>query len=307
MRQLTYRAAAMPFVALLAVTTGSCSDSVSRSVSEPSRVSLLQSSVVGNAARSVSVNGSFPVVSTQLSSRPEISAEHAASIAALWLKRFNAAVIKPFERDRGSPIAIKSLRACGRYFYENSAYEPPSPATPEWVRRVAGAHWLIPFCAGADQQMSVSVSVYADDSFRPSASDDPDPHGVDFFAVAVPTGFGAPAAPENVTIFVAARTGRRIREIPELVSRGYGSAPQFAVWRVVLDTSVTVRGNSTGTDYTTSELYVRIVDGWSLAMFAERPSAQPNETEYLHLHPSVMLVRRDHGARNLERVTVGEQ
>jgi hypothetical protein len=262
-RGATARLAVIAF----SLITEACGDDPA---SAPIRGDDLLPYLSGEAAVAIQRYGEFPAVRTE-AWRDEIFGTFAAEIAVAWIQRFLGQIVGVLERDRGAPIDVARLRPCSRQFYAQSAYGPlPSVAT-EAVQRIAGPHWVVPFCVGADQQVSVSVSVFAESV---------DAAGVNVFVVGVAPHKSAPMQPEDAAVDVATRTRRRVARVPELVAIEYGMTPQFALWRVTLDRPVSVRSLESLARWDASEVYLAISENWSSTLLAKDPAdvAQPVDT-----------------------------
>lgn len=278
-------------------------------VEEPASVghlSPLESVLTGNAARALSADGTFPVAASAQGNRKEIDQQRATELAAAWLRtHINYVILHVLETDRGAPIALSKLKPCGRAFYENSLFEALPLEAPDVVQKIAGSHWVVPFCEGSDQQLSVSVSVYASDIATAPPSNQPSSTGVDYWVVAIPPGRRAPAFPEDVALFVADKTGSRITEVPELISTGYGSAAQFAAWRVALESPVSIRGPA-GSTRLTNEVFVRIWEDWSLSLFADLGGETGISSDAAPFRDQrIPLTRRAGAPSRLQPITVG--
>jgi hypothetical protein len=171
------------------------------------------------------------------------------------------------EQDRGGPIDFSRLRPCHRTTYATGPVGELPAAAPGWVRRGLGPQWAVPLCAPgrADAQLSVGVpdggprdfavagDTLARDSFRQLGG------GNNWTTVGVPSRFpsGLPLTPEEAVAAVARATARRVADRPAAYDGPGKNFPLCASWRLVLDAPVRVRGDSTGRERLTSELYVR--------------------------------------------------
>jgi hypothetical protein len=252
----------------------------------------------GEAARAIQQYGEFPAIRTD-AWREEIQSTIATEIATTWIQRFLGQIVSALEKDRGAPIDIARLRPCSRQFYAQSAYEP-LPSAPEAVQRIAGPHWVVPFCVGAEQQVSASVSVYAE-----SVDDTSYAAGANVFVVGVAPNKSAPLRPGDAALEVATRTGRLVARIPELVAIEYGMTPQFALWRVTLDRPVGVRRLQSLSAWDASEVYLAISESWSSILLAKDPAdvAQPVDT-VPGVVPPILITRRAEIPAPLSPITV---
>lgn len=231
--------------------------------------------VSGEAAQALSGNGEFPRTGEGKSGRVEIVEADASRMAIRWVQQFASWIVPSFEAARRGSIHLDQLRPCGRNFYVQSAYGNQAATAPEIVRRMIGPHWLIPFCQGGENAMTIAVSAFATMTAATGAAD-PDPSGADIFPYPAPVGGRIPWYPEDAAREVASRTGRRVTRVPDLVGVGYGWSPQSAVWRIVLDAPIQVRLHS-GLTQSATELFVR--GGTSLLYFASAGSTTQGAQE----------------------------
>lgn len=242
----------------------------------------------------------FPVNQSALGQvAPSVSSTEATTRGQAWIAQHGEGIRPYFERQRGASISFSRLRACGRAFLVESAYAPLPENAPELVKRIAGAHWLIPFCDGGSETLTVSVAA----SDGASTNMGPDPRGANFYATAAIVGGHQPPIPEEVAADLSARTHRLISAVPALVSRGYGWAPQTAMWRFEIDAPTTVRETRGGATREAKVIYVRTGD-FGRREYLVMSEVGSKESEAAPFASPVPLVRRADASGELIAVSL---
>lgn len=238
----------------------------------------VRKAVVGAAAQALDARGRFRLAPAQVPGGASIiSAEHAAGLARAYLRTFvtNPEIItfsgtrplrEVIEEDHGSPIDWGSLRLDERLaYFAESPYEPFPDSLPGYVRRFFGPHYLVPFYSAAVQPLSVGVAAYNTEATIDGRGfvQLPSPSGGEFIALGVPlmSETGVPPWPEEAVVAVFEATGARTREVPILVKPGDRWAPQGSRWRLTLERPIVVRHAMTGTEITTTEIYIGVWNG----------------------------------------------
>jgi hypothetical protein len=196
-------------------------------------------------------------------STQELSRREAEAIANFWLRTFGRFQKSFLEATAGRAITIDRLAACSdqaRYATSAAVLESRSSSRDLRIRR--GSWWLVPVCDGRSRLAVVAVSAHA-----PKALAHPKPFdrlpsladsllGNEFKWYGLAEGSWIALEPERAAIEVAARTNRRVRRVPELVTiPGFPYGPFHSVWRVELESTAQVR-LADGRDTRDSVLYV---------------------------------------------------
>jgi hypothetical protein len=199
-------------------------------------------SVTGAAAAAVGDDGLFVLPSPVNEGYPQISAEQAQALAAAWVRRFAPMGGTQLEREHGRPLEFALLQEC-RLIFARSPYQHLPAEAPLALRNLVAGKFLVTFCSGGRPAVSVSIASSAVDlRIQGDHLVFPRMHGNEFVAYGIPDGFsGAPISPEHAANVAHSRTGRRVSEVPELWLRHAFTAPQNAVWRVLLESPVSFR------------------------------------------------------------------
>lgn len=302
----------VPGIAAIVVLSAGCNDT--SPVAAPPKLVLDRSYVTGNAAAALAPDGQFVLRTTPAPAKGrELSAGEAAALARVWTHVYARGLRTLLEQQRGEAIDLQRLEPCERTFYVDTPFEPLPSDVPAITRDALGAHWLVTMCAphGAP---TVSVGVEANATYVERVGDRLQWHqdgGGEFFAVGVPRNATIPVSPELAVQTVAAATGRRISEVPQLLASGKFVIPQLTVWRLVLDGPAIVHGKKDPTQSTEQTLFV---GGFANAhgefeIYRGKRSATPEEVRFdvdgLHGGSArVLLHRRADMPDSLEPVTV---
>lgn len=277
--------------------------------------------VTGAAARSLNAEGQFVLPSPNLSGPyPQLTKAQAVALATGILRDFARFIWKGIEAEHGAFIDSADLRPCPEVYYAESPYQPPGASVDRMHRNFAGPYWLVSFCSSAGvAQLSVPVAAYATNMILRNGhvgwTKDTRIRGAETFPKGIPLGTTYPVAPENAVELVASETGRRVKNVPELIQRTIGYPPQYAVWKLVLDAPVPVRVLATAAESDDSVLYVG-ADEFSpnkLAVFRGNTVPGREPPEILRSIPDhdvhkprvrVPLVRSTGVPRDFERVAI---
>lgn len=199
----------------------------------------LAQAVTGAAASAVGPEGRFHDDLFSRSEPGELTAAAAQQLAIAWVKDFAPILSGFLEMGRGAPIHIRELTPCHRALYAHAAFERPTAPAPLVSRRPYGAWWLVTLCERNVPAVSLAVSALATDlRLLDGRIVFPSIYGSEFFGIGIPAGHVGefPASPEAAAGIVAARTGRLVTRVPQLVvGVPDDGPPQAARWRVELD------------------------------------------------------------------------
>jgi hypothetical protein len=131
------------------------------------------------------------------------------------------------------------------------------------VRQLLGPKWLVTLCDGDSKpQVSVAIPTMAS-AVEVVNGDTRVTNGQRFSAYGIPPDVASvPPTPEAAAEQVAQHAGRRVVRVPELVLRSPRYAPQFASWRIVLESPVTAVKRKGGETANTTELYFGFGETW---------------------------------------------
>jgi hypothetical protein len=232
---------------LVAIFAACSDDGPTQALPTPS---ALRAVVSGSAAAAIGPDGRIQLAAPAGGAERELTAAEAVAIASTWTRDYAIMTRAWFERTHGAAIDFKTLASCGRTLYARSAFETPSNI-PGPFRRVHGPWWLVTMCdAGGSPSISVAVSAWATDiTLEKGKLHFPQIGGNEIVPIGVPAGHVGeyPSAPEVAIELAARQTGRRVSEIPELVTTlPSDGPPQLARWRLTLDrpASVSTRGGT---------------------------------------------------------------
>jgi hypothetical protein len=235
--------------ALISAFLSACSDSRSDAPSAPSRDEL-QQAVIGDAAAGLDATGHFRLPAS-VSPVKEVTQSQAIALASVYITTAGLSFRRTLEKDRGGPIDIEHLQACGQAVYAATAFEPLGPDAPPALRRHFGSWWLVAFCGkSGGVEASVAVSALATElTIAGGRIDYGRSDGNEFFPIGTPPGWDSPVglSPERAVVRMGHRTGRRINQVPRLIAADPRAAyPQGAVWRIQLESRVHLRGRNSG-------------------------------------------------------------
>lgn len=175
-----------------------------------------------------------------------------------------------WEAGHGAQIQRAELRQCGTIPYASSPYVVTAMTTEQPLRVEAVGRYLITLC-GARGVPQVIVSVPVERGLV-SLGGNPDLAGFGALGIPVETNTERFVTAEHAVRIAAARTGRRVSAVPELVYPRFGQSLE-ARWRVQLESPVVVIGARSGDVDTISVVFVGrdTEDAPSLHALALRP------------------------------------
>jgi hypothetical protein len=262
--------------------------------------------LTGVAAQSLDATGHFILPLHGADSTGEISVDRARRIATAYLSTLSS-VKDMLDGDRGAPIHWGLLTPCPRAYYVESAYSDVPTDAPMVIQKQARSQWLVGFCYGTTEEMVVAISAYAtdvtlsDDGSRITA-----PGVGNFLPMGVPVGAEVPMSPEATAIATAAASRRRVAEVPQLVMRSIPAAPVIAVWRVGLESDVTVSGELTHVARPRRTVFAGPLNGWRSPAFADAippADAGPILEPVQYFDRVVTLMRKSEAPSRLELIT----
>jgi len=232
---------------LLTVLAACSGDSPTAALPTPSAV---RSVVTGSAANAIGADGRIQLAAPPaIATDSELTAAQAVTFASLWTRDFAPMTRTWLEHTHGAAIDFKALSSCGRTLYARTAFNAPPQNIPGPYRRFIGPWWLVTFCdAGGSPSISVAISAWATDlTVVGGKLHFPRVSGTEVVAVGVPMGHVGeyPMAPEAAIAAAAQVTGRRISEVPELITPlQTDGPPQLARWHLTLEGPATVHARS---------------------------------------------------------------
>jgi hypothetical protein len=254
----------------VAVLAAACGDGPTGS-RPPSLTTIAPEWVTGAAAAAVGPDGRFIFDPVTPASMSVARAESLSIALASFIGDPNTEgnTRAQIEDSHGGRIDFRGLRLCGRRFYIRPVVAPPPPNTRGYLLRYFAPQWIVPLC---DQGVPAVTSEIPD---APSAMSLADGHisfsdftgGNDFWMNGSPPGFeeGLPLSPEQAVKYAVTVMGRRVAQVPDgwiwhALNPNYApwvrSVAICARWRLTLDGATRLRGDSTGTIYDATEVYV---------------------------------------------------
>lgn len=223
----------------------------------------------GAAARNLDSAGHFQLLAptTPPSSYPITTAAGATALVVAFLRAFaypevsiGGALGEHLQQQHGAPIDFSRIRPHSRVYFAISPYDTVPEGVPIFVRKAIGPAFVVHMMQDRELVISTMSSALNTDLWvRPDGRIGMPPVGGGAFRSAgVPTTqhTGMPLSPELAVQMVAAATGRRVREVPELVLPRRSFIGQYARWRLVLDSPATVTIEGRSERRTVSEVYV---------------------------------------------------
>ncbi|GAC1657956.1 MAG: hypothetical protein NVS4B3_24970 [Gemmatimonadaceae bacterium] len=273
--------------------------------------------VTGKAAANLTPDGTFIVRTGAVSEPPaEIPASQAQSLARVYAHSYATSLQGLLEKEHRRSIDLATLEPCGRAFYSASPFEP-LPATPPSATRIAlGPSWLVPLCSRqGTPSVTVAVSAYATYiEIVKGFLEWHVPGGGEFWAVGIPFGQAIPTSPEAAVHTIASATGRRVTDVPDLITRDKFVVPYDAVWRIVLDGAAVVRGREAQNESQETTLFVGAVSDQDGTSPVYRGRDDGGTSEWVPYDnnggpnrplASISIRRRPGMPRRVERVDVG--
>lgn len=204
----------------------------------------LNAALTPSAHAALSRDGTFRVNVVDKTAGPQLSESQAVQLARVFGRAYAVHSRSYLELQHKAPIAFDRLEPCGRAMYASSPYSVPS-GSPKYVRNVVSPRWFITLCNAGIPTLSIAVAAAATE-LRTHASRDriefPDPHGNEFLAQGIPSGWqGALAVSAEQAAIIAHRaTGHRVDQAPRLTIVDPAWIPQAAQWVIHLDQEVQV-------------------------------------------------------------------
>ena len=199
-----------------------------------------------DVAQKLTAGGMFPLAGPETSD--ELSEAQARAIARAWVREGLPFVQPRLETRRGSAINAPRLRDCSRIYYGESPYETLADTTDGGAtRRTYGPWWLVPLCAGDEQQVLLGIAAYATDIRVEDGSIRRSTAGGGFVWRGIAVGADLPISPEAAANAVAQLTGSKIASVPRLILPSFrDGSPAAARWLVTLSPAptVSVKGQS---------------------------------------------------------------
>jgi len=216
---------------------------------------------VGEAANDLDAAGHFRSVGIFPPRPGMIDLERAKVLAVAYAARFGRGLAGPLEREHGSRINFDALRADSRVYAAQAPYADSIPSlVPMGTRKRYGPFYMVLLRDPNGPVLSVAVSAFNTALVEDTRGLIRFGHlaGNDFFPVGVPKGqvSSMPMSPEEAAKLVYDRTRTRIAKVPQLILPATPYVPQFARWRMALESPVPVRGLDSRVSYATRELYV---------------------------------------------------
>ena len=241
--------------------------------------------LTGTALSALTASGQFreqPRVSTSATPAPIYAARGAEEAAMAYWHAFGAGYSEMLAFQRGAPIDVARLTACGNSRLAESTWPDPSLEEASAVRAYLGPVWIVPLCAGAEPQVVMSVAAFIGSMGSiPTLLSSPATTSAGFWVTALPVGGSLVLSAEEAAILAALRSGRRIRSVPRLVRGDPPLAGTNFMWQVELERPISVRFQSSGATAQLSTLYVGSVshERWTPDLQAAR--AVPGEDSVL--------------------------
>lgn len=240
-RRLRQRGASVLGAAGVALTVACGAEQVSVAPSS-ARVAVDTTWVTGDARAALSSSGTFALSSAHAAD--EIDASRAQRLAEAWIRDFAPQLAPAIARHRGEAINVEALRVCERPFYARASHAAVGDSdVPLPTHRAYGAAWLVQLCDGGNEPVvALKVAANATDTeIVDGHVRFPPRYGNEFLTLGLAPGQPLPISPERAVQLARQATGQRVRAVPELIRIEWREAPHFAVWRVRLESSVSVR------------------------------------------------------------------
>jgi hypothetical protein len=246
----------------------------------------------GAAAESLDSAGHFRLpVPTSVGPYAITTPESAATLASAFLRAFAYPAVsiggplgEHLQRERGAPIDFSRLRPHPRVYFAISPYQPVAENVAVFVRKSYGPVFVVQMVQDNAIVISTISSAYNTDLWvEPDGRIGMPPVGGGAFrssGIPVALIHGLPLSPEMAVQMAAMATGRRVREIPELVLPAHRYSGQYAHWRLVLDSTVTVMVTAGGATEprVVSEVYVGLrwgkgpIENWLGVAASQQPT-----------------------------------
>ena len=247
-------------------------------VPTPPAITTVAATVLeGQALAALGPDGRFASAAARFPTPfPTLSAAEAESVAVRFLRVWGESYQSDLSAERGAPISVSRLRACGAAIYAESGLAPVADSIIATLRIHWGPYWEVLLCDGEVQQVIFGIGAYATTLT-----------GLDFSTAyggpiaellnaslsirGIPVSVRFPSNAEEAAARVAAATGRKVSSIPRLVRARTPLSGWWAMWSVSLDSAVMVRGSQTGVARSRAELLFGLVPylKWEMAVVDE--------------------------------------
>lgn len=267
------------------------------------------------AAASLDRNGNFVLPQHGDSATAEISGTQAKALAFAYWRDAAEWLEDGVSRDRGALVHAHDLQPCARAYYATSAYAVLEADAPLLIRKTLGPQWLVGLCYQGTEEVIFGVSAYATDAKLGSGRVHLiDPGVGNFTIMGVPLGAEIPMPPERVAQFVAQKTSERLADAPLLVMRPFPKGSVTALWKIDLESPVSVTSTVGNQHRKTQTLFAGALNGWvtpgMAADFGNSEVSQNAEVQEFYWakpqrHTQYNVTLKRGIARNLGLVTIG--
>lgn len=210
--------------------------------------------VTGAAAAALQPDGTFKLASLPQGS---ITPAQARALSTAYVHDAGIFLAAAWEYDRGGrAVDYAHLVACGRTFFAKGPYETLPVSAGTALQQDYGDFFLTTLCTPAGEP-EVSIGVPALDTALHVAADGSiiGINSANFASSGVRPGIPFPPSPEAVVQQVAQQTGRRVIQVPELVTPPRPYLPQLAKWRIQLESPMDFQEIGDSTRLSLSEVY----------------------------------------------------
>ena len=220
--------------------------------------SVSRAAVTGAAAAALRPEGTFELPDSVVHPPGQLSREDAQLVADDYLRTIGSGYGGIWSKDHGAPIETRALVRCGPPLYARSAYQPITAEVSPMTRRMLGPHWVVAFCEQGKPSAILTFSALTTDlrassrEVRMHALSEADFMSFGYPAAANPDMF----SPEGAAQIAFARTGRRVRTVPDLINSLPPESAAVPRWRVTLESPVVVRSATDTTRRSRSTLFV---------------------------------------------------
>jgi hypothetical protein len=201
--------------------------------------------VTGEAASALNAKGEFILAAAESpDGAPMISGELAAKMAMAFVRTLGPSFQARWEKERGSPINLATLRPEPRVFFAHTPYEAfRQEGFHPAERRLYGPWYLVTLSSDGVPALAVAVSAFNTDYGvdRYGRLQVPLFYGTDFFHAGIRRdGARRVLTPEEAVERVGREVRARVERTPLLVLRGARFNPLDAGWKLELDRPVPV-------------------------------------------------------------------
>jgi hypothetical protein len=294
MRDGIYRPRSLALLVALALAAA-CGDS---GITDGGAVEDVRSYVMGNAAASLDGEGLFVFPAPVSPSALQIlSPQRARELAEAHVRTDGAYYKADWEKGRGAPIDLASLRADPRVLYVPTPFGPMPEGYHRSYTRELGPHYLVRMMSGRELVLYISVAAYATEVGINAAGQTERPpigRGGEFFVhpIAPDTSLYRMFTPEQAVILAGRMTGVRVTEVPTLVQQRDPYSPTISLWRLTLERPVRVRASQSARQLEVSEVYIGPEKAYRLQI--PDPTQPTSDTIFaLRARPDGSLINSD--------------